>query len=387
MSATLRALARRRKAARDVCPEMRANGPDGRGRARAAATMARVLPISEAREQWSPAGVYLNTASYGLPPREGFDALQAALADWRGGRTSWEHWGHATDAARAAFAQLVGVAPQRVAVGATASEFVGLVAASLPEGARVIVPDVEFTSTLFPFLVQERRGITVTTLPPGEIAEAIDARTDVVAFSAVQMSSGEVAELDAIAAAAAHHGATTVVDATQACGWLPLRAERFGAVVCAAYKWLMAPRGTAFMVVGPALQEAMVPHSAGWYAGEDPHASYFGPPLRLASDARRFDTSPAWFSWVGTQPALELVNRIGVEAVYAHDVALANRFRAGLGMQPSGSAIVCVEHPDAAGRLQRAGIQAAVRGGRLRVSCHLYNDAADVDAALDAIAG
>jgi selenocysteine lyase/cysteine desulfurase len=349
--------------------------------------MVGVLTIADAREQWAPAGIYLNTASYGLPPRAGFDALQAALADWRGGRTSWEHWGEATNRARAAFAQLVGVAAPRVAVGATASEFVGLVAAALPDGARVLVPDVEFTSTLFPFLVHERRGVSVTTVAPARLAEAIDARTDLVAFSAVQMSSGEVADLDAIAAAAGHHGATTIVDATQAIGWLPLRAERFGAVVCSAYKWLMSPRGTAFMVVGPELQEALVPHSAGWFAGEDVHASYFGPPLRLARDARRFDTSPAWFSWVATEPTIELVNRIGVQPVYAHDVALANRFRAGLGMEPSDSAIVSVEHPGAAELLQRAGIQAAVRGGRLRVSCHVYNSEADVDAALDAIAG
>jgi selenocysteine lyase/cysteine desulfurase len=381
MVPTLRPPARDRKARRAGLP---GNACE---RASAAATMVGVLTIAEAREQWSPAGVYLNTASYGLPPRDGFDALQAALADWHGGRTSWEHWGDCTDRARAAFARLVGVAPQRVAVGATASEFVGLVAAALPDGARVLVPDVEFTSTLFPFLVQERRGVRVTTLPASRLAEAIDARTDLVAFSAVPMSSGEVADLDAIAAAADHHGATTIVDATQAVGWLPLRAERFGAVVCSAYKWLMSPRGTAFMVVGPALQEALVPHSAGWFAGEDVHASYFGPPLRLARDARRFETSPAWFSWVGTEPALELVNRIGVEAVYAHDVALANRFRAGLGMAPSDSAIVSVEQPDAAARLQRAGIQAAVRGGRLRVSCHVYNDESDVDRALDAIAG
>jgi selenocysteine lyase/cysteine desulfurase len=346
-----------------------------------------VLTIGDARGQWSPAGVYLNTASYGLPPRGAFDALQTALADWRAGRTSWEHWGESSEGARAAFAAMVGVAPSRVAIGATASEFVGLVAASLPDDAHVLVPDVEFTSTLFPFLVQERRGVTVTTLAPAMLAEAIDAHTDLVAFSAVQMSTGEVADLEAIVAAAEHHGATTLVDATQACGWLPLRAARFGCVVCSAYKWLMSPRGTSFMVVGDALQDAIVPHSAGWYAGEDVHASYFGPPLRLASDARRFDTSPAWFSWVGTQPALELVNRIGVEAVYAHDVALANRFRAGLGIAPSDSAIVSVDLPDAAQRLQRAGIAAAVRGGRLRVSCHVYNDEADVDAALDALTG
>jgi selenocysteine lyase/cysteine desulfurase len=28
-----------------------------------------------------------------------------------------------------------------------------------------------------------------------------------------------------------------------------------------------------------------------------------------------------------------------------------------------------------------------MRGGRLRISCHLYNVEADIDAALDAIAG
>ena len=344
-----------------------------------------MLTIADARDQWSPEGVYLNTASYGLPPRAGFDALQQALADWRGGRTSWEHWGESSESARAAFAAMVGVAPERVAIGATVSEFAGLVAACLPAGARVLVPDIEFTSTLFPFLVQEARGVQVSTVAPCELAEAIDASTDVVAFSAVQMSTGEVADLDAIVAAAAHHGATTLLDATQACGWLPIDASRFGAVMCSAYKWLMSPRGSAFMTVGEEWLERIVPHSAGWYAGADVHNSYFGPPLRLAGDARRLDTSPAWFSWVGTQPALELLNRIGVRSVYDHDVALANRFRAGLGMEPSNSAIVSIDLPGGADRLGRAGIVAALRGGRLRASWHVYNSDADVDAALEAL--
>jgi selenocysteine lyase/cysteine desulfurase len=346
-----------------------------------------VTTIAEAREQWQPHGVYLNTASYGLPPRDGFDAMQVALADWRGGRTSWEHWGESSEAARASFAEMVGVAATRVAIGATVSEFVGMIAASVPDGAHVIVPEEEFTSMLFPFLVQqEQRGVTVTTVPAAEVAEAIDASTDLVALSAVQMSTGEVADLDAIAASARHHGAQTVLDATQACGWMPIDAGRFGAVICAGYKWLTLPRGTAFMAVGEKMQQSVIPHSAGWYAGADVHDSYFGPPLRLSDDARRFDTSPAWFSWVGAQPALELLNRIGVGAVYDHDVALANRFRAGLGMPPSNSAIVSVADEGAAQRLERAGIVAALRGGRMRASWHLYNTEHDVDTALDALA-
>jgi len=349
--------------------------------------MAERLSLTEARERFRPSGVYLNTASFGLPPDDAWDALQQALEDWRGGRTSWEHWGDSTEGARAAFAGLVGVSPEDVAVGATVSGLVGLVAASLPDGARVLVPEIEFTSTLFPFMVQAGRGVRVRTVPAGELAAAIDADTDVVAFSAVQMATGEVADLDAIAAAAHEYRAMTVVDATQGCGWLPLDAGRFDVVAAAAYKWLLSPRGTAFMTVRRERLESIVPAAAGWYAGEDVHASYFGPPLRLAKDARRLDTSPAWFSWVGTQPALELLLAVGVDAIHAHDVGLANRFRAGVGLPAGHSAIVSAELPGAAGRLEAAGIRAAVRGGRVRTSWHLYNTEEDVDRVLDVLAG
>ena len=130
----------------------------------------------------------------------------------------------------------------------------------------------------------------------------------------------------------------------------------------------------------------MTPHQAGWFAASDPLSDQFGPPLRLGEGARRFDTSPAWFSWVGTEPALQLLNEIGVETVHEHDLRLANRFRDGLGLPASGSAIVSADVPDATERLTRAGIMAAARAGRLRASFHLYNTEADVDAALNALA-
>jgi selenocysteine lyase/cysteine desulfurase len=343
------------------------------------------MRISEARAFWQPAGVYCNTASYGLPPQPAWEALQSALADWHGGRTSWEQWGQSTEGARATFARLVGLGAERVAVGSTVSELVGSVITALPDGARVVVPEIEFTSTLFPLLVQRR--LDVRTVPLARLVDSIADGVDAVAFSAVQMSTGEVADLETIATVAADAGAITLCDATQAIGWLPLEAERFDAVVCGAYKWLMSPRGSAFMTVSERLLERAVPHSAGWYAGEDVHTSYFGPPLRLASDARRLDLSPAWFSWVGTQPALELIEQIGVEAIHEHDLGLANRFRAGVGLEPSDSAIVCADLPGAAERLERAGIIAAVRGGLLRTSWHLYNDKGDVDEVLSIVIG
>jgi selenocysteine lyase/cysteine desulfurase len=334
---------------------------------------------------WDAAGTYLNTASYGLPPKPAWDALQAALEDWRGGRTSWEHWGIPVEEARASFARIAGVPVESVAVGANVSTLVGMVAATIPDGARVLAPDVEFTSLLFPFMVQAGRGVTVRLVPAHELAGEIGPNVDVVAFSAVQMATGEVADLDAIAAAAAEHGATTVVDATQAAGWLPLDGARFDVVAAHGYKWLLSPRGTAFMSIRSELLEQVVPHLAGWYAGEDPLATFFGPPLRLAESARRLDTSPAWFMWVATAPTLAAIEEIGIETIREHDVGLANAFRAGLGLEPAESAIVFCDAAGGAEKLGRAGIRASVRGGRLRTSWHVYNTDDNVERTLDVL--
>ena len=340
------------------------------------------MTIEEARSLWQPEGIYVNTASYGLPPRPAWDALQAALSDWRVGRTSWEHWNEATQAARGSFARLCGVPAEWVAVGGAVSPFVGLVAASLPDRSCVLSTEAEFTSALWPFMAQGR-GIEVSCVPVARLAEAIDARTDVVAYSAVQSSNGELADLDGVADAAVHHGALTVLDATQGCGWLPLDGRRFDAIVCAAYKWLVSPRGTAFLSVRPELRERVTPHAAGWYAGEDPYSSYYGPPLRLASDARRLDVSPAWFSWVGTAPALELLLAIGTDAIHGHNLRLANLFREGLGLEPGDSAIVSAEMPGAEDRLRETAVMAAARAGLLRTSWHLYNTEDDVERVLE----
>lgn len=344
------------------------------------------MDIMTAQEHFSPDPGWLNTASYGLPPDVAWEAMQEALAGWRRGSGSWEGWNEAVGLSREAFARLVGSPVGDVAVGAQVSQMVAPIAESLPPGSTVLAAEEDFTSNLFPWLVQERRGVTVRTVPAGKLAEAIDDETNVVTFSIVQSATGEVADVDAIAAAARDAGAVTVADGTQACGWLPVDATRFDAMAVGAYKWLLAPRGTGFLVTSARLREWVVPSQAGWFAGDDPHTSYYGPPLRLASDARRYDISPAWFNWVGTHPAIEFVNQVGVRQIQQHNVALANRFREGLGLPPSDSAIVSADVPDAETKLAAADVRAAVRGGRLRASFHLYTTEQDVEMALGALA-
>jgi selenocysteine lyase/cysteine desulfurase len=153
-----------------------------------------VLGIADARALWQPAGPYLNTATFGLPATPAWDALEQALADWRHGRTSWEGWCDATDRAREHFANLVGTSPARVATGASVSYLVALVASGIPDGSRVLVPEVDFSSLTWPFLAQGR--FEISTAPLEQLAGAINRDTDVVAFSA-DLRTGTVADIAA----------------------------------------------------------------------------------------------------------------------------------------------------------------------------------------------
>ncbi|MDN5761692.1 MAG: aminotransferase class V-fold PLP-dependent enzyme [Microlunatus sp.] len=344
------------------------------------------LTIADAQREFAAETVYLNTASLGLPPRKSLAALGTELANWRAGRSRPPDYDQPVSASRAAFADLVGVPADQVAVGSQASVVVGLVAASLPDGAEVIVPAGEFTSVVFPFLAQASRGVRVREVPLEAVADTVTEATDLVALSAVQSADGRVADLDAVAEAARIADARVLLDVTQAIGWLPVRADRFAYTVCGGYKWLLAPRGTCFFTVRPDLMDGLLPHTAGWYAGAAPWDSIYGGPLRLAESARRFDVSPAWHSWVGQAHSLELLTAVGSAALHQHAVGLANGFRTGLGLAEGNSAIVSVAlAPGTEERVRQSGIEASVRAGRLRLSFYLYNTDADVDRALAAL--
>jgi len=340
-----------------------------------------LLTLEAAQKEFETVGIYANTASIGLPARRTVEALAEAIEIWRSGRAEAAAYDEVIERARRQFAALVGVTPDRVAIGNQVSPFSGLVATALPNDAHVLAAEEDFTSMLFPFLAHADRGVRIETVPLDRLVEAIRPGVTLVAVSAVQSADGRLVPggFDALRAAAAAHDCLTYVDASQAVGWLPFDAGAFDFVSCATYKWLLSPRGTAFGVVRPERLAMLRPLNANWYAGEDPWTSIYGPPLRLSTSARRFDISPAWLAWVGTVPALELLTEVGIDAIHRHDLGLANALRARLGLPSGDSAIVTTRAEHALERLRAAGVRASVRAGGVRLSFHLHNTHADVD--------
>jgi selenocysteine lyase/cysteine desulfurase len=327
---------------------------------------------------------FLNSPTYGLPPQFLVDALLDCISAWQNGTMDVPSFDEHVNAGRAGYAALTGRPVDTVVMAGTVSSALALVTTAVADGARVLTLPGEFTSTTFPFAAQAHRGVTVTELPADELVTAAG-DFDVVAVSLVQSANGAVLDVDTLRRHVEGTETLTVIDVTQALGWKRIELDWVDVTVSAVYKWLLSPRGTAWMSLSDRMSGAMTPHAANWYAGESPWETIYGLPLRLADSARRFDVSPTWFSALGAGLALPWLASLDGGAVEAHCLGLADRLRAELDLPQQDSAIVSLSIEGAGEKLQRAGIRASVRAGAIRVGFHLYNNENDLDRLLDAL--
>ncbi|MBA2462687.1 MAG: aminotransferase class V-fold PLP-dependent enzyme [Actinobacteria bacterium] len=345
--------------------------------------------------------VYVNSCSQGALS----DAVRAAyeeyLAGWDEHGAEWEHWVERSEAARAAFAVLLGAKPDDVAIQTSVSAAVSALVSALRfdgERNRIVISEYEFPTIGQIAHAQELRGAEVVHVEaePEAYAAAVDERTALVCATFVSYRTGAVHDVEAIYAIAREHGALMLVDAYQGIGALPLEAAKAGDVVVGGtVKYLLASAGLAFMACRPGLVSDLLPTQTGWFADENvfdmqieryrPHAS-----------ARRFDagTPPVPNIYAGLA-GVNLIAEAGVPEIQAHVARLVERFEAGLGelgasvAAPPRGPLVCVRSTDAPALVAALGeesIVASERDSNLRVSLHLYNTDDDVDAVLAALA-
>jgi selenocysteine lyase/cysteine desulfurase len=329
-------------------------------------------------------------------------ALTKAISAWQDGTLGSDEWGAEIPAARSQFARYLGVPAGHVALMGSVAEAATTVAMSLPErNGTIVVGDEEFRSNLFPWLALRARGYRVlrpTTGPDGRtesLLAAIDDSTVLVAVSDVLSRDGERTDLVRLRAATCAAGARLFVDATQSLGVLRPRPAEVQPDYLAVhgYKWLLCPRGAAWLVTQHS--EELRPLLPSWTTTAD--RGYFGGWPLPAPGAAGCDTPPAWLSWIGARAAIDLMSELPQAAVERHCLALADAFReraraagaipAGAG-RPSHIVAVRVTDPDAVRRrLASMRVRARILGDRLRVGFHYFNDVNDVTAALRVLTG
>ncbi len=250
--------------------------------------------------------------------------MQAALDEWRHGRSGSTAGTDSVGRARASSARLHGVPRADVAIGPQVSMFVG----SSPRRcrpARAWCAAEDFTSLLFPLLAQEARGVTVGSCrSTGSPTRSTPDRAGRVQRGPV-LATARSPTSTRSPPPPRHHGARTFVDATQACGWLPFDAVALRLPgLRAATSGCSSPRGTAFFDVARRRRSRCAAAAAGWYAARRRRWR--------TSTARRcawrptraaFDISPAWLSWVGAGAGARAARAGRDRGDPPHDVALA----------------------------------------------------------------
>src|SRR4051794_4513069 len=109
--------------------------------------MTAVLTREAFGAEFAGAEGFLNSPTYGLPPRFVINELQDCINQWHTGTMEVPLFDEYVQAGRAAYAAVVGVPVGSVAMGGTVSAVLGLVAAAVPDGSTVATLAGEFTST------------------------------------------------------------------------------------------------------------------------------------------------------------------------------------------------------------------------------------------------
>jgi selenocysteine lyase/cysteine desulfurase len=324
-------------------------------------------------------------------------ALRGALDDWERGEFAWRDWDAAAETGRVAFAAFARVDPETVAVLGSVAEGMATVARSLPAGS-VVVSDGEYRSMLYPLLALDPRRNPVIRVSgddagvsDDQLIAALRDDTVLLAISDTLTSTGRRVDLATLRAATRDRGIRIAADLTQSLGVIDhdLAALDLDYVLVHGYKWLLCPRGTAWLIARSDRLPGLEPLLPSWKSTDPPYG-YFGGDLELPITASKLDTSPAWFSWIGATAALNLRARLDPARVERHCLGLAERFATeitGFGLRPvsdsAGSHIVVTDlgdaAPDLAAALVPAGIAASVMGSRLRIGVHYFNTDDDLD--------
>ena len=376
------------------------------------------------------APAYLDSACLSLVPREVLEAMEEYYTEYPGcaGRSVHrysEEVGRRFEETREEFAGFFGASdPRGVVFVRNTTEAINLLAGGMTwrRGDRVLVSDREHNSNLVVWQrLARERGIRLETfgLPEDRpfdsdaFESAVARRPRVVSVFHTSNLDGRTLPLKEIVDRAHARGALVFADGAQAAPHRRIRLDRLGvdAYAVSAHK-MLGPSGVGALLASPGLLDRLRPLLVGGETVEwttlDDHA--------LRASPHRFEAGLQNYGGVfGARAALRFLDRVGLEAVEAQQLAVNRAVGRGLEGEPRlrllgppdprdrpsifAFALDGVDPHDAAvyldeghGVLVRSGMHCvhsyyAARGlpGNVRASFYLYNDRRDAESLVDGV--
>src|SRR5665213_2419699 len=362
---------------------------------------------------------YLNSASYGPLPLKTLEAGRTAVGR-KGTPLTLEpaFANRQHERARAAAARLIGADPSDIALIPSISYGVATAAKllTIERGSRVIVLADDHSSPVLEWRTRaDAQGFAVETVgrpDDGDWTSAVIAAIErsaappvgVASISSVHWSDGGLLDIEKIGAALRQQGARFLVDATQSAGVLAIDLKRLDPdfVIFPTYKWLLGPYGRAFLYVAKRHQDGvpLEQTSAGRRDVRAENEVYFTD-TSYVPDARRFDMGERdhFVSMEMASIGMEMMADWGAAAIAQRLRMLTDRIAEGV----RGFGVSVPERRVRAPHILSLGfrggmpadlveglasddVYVAARLGRLRISPHVFNDEADADRFVEALA-
>ncbi len=318
--------------------------------------------------------------------------------------------------ARASAARLIGSSPEEVALIGPTSLGLSLFANGIEwrPGDEVICYLDDYPANVYPWLNLRSRGVTVRLLQPAEtgeltpelIAQALTAKTKLVALASCNFVSGYRIDLNSIGKLLREKEILFSVDAIQTLGAFPTTVEYVDFLSADAHKWMLGPlaigivyvRKECFDLCRPTLLGSWNVKAPGFVAQQE---------IEFQPTAQRYEPGAMNVMGIfGMKAAIDLLLEIGIARVAERILTITDRLAGGLrGLGftslgptagPNASGIVTVSRPGTDiealfERLTAANIVCSSRQDRygrhyIRFSPHFYNTEAEVDQVLKVIA-
>jgi selenocysteine lyase/cysteine desulfurase len=301
---------------------------------------------------------------------------------------------------RKALARLIGAgSSDSIALLKNTTEGISTVAWGLDwqAGDNIVLPRFEFASNRLPWLAQAGHGVEVREVDiraaedaEAALLQAMDARTRVLAASAVQWSDGFRLDLQQLGDACHRRQVLFFVDAIQQLGALPIDVEacRIDFLAADAHKWLLGPEGIALFYSQEGAREQLKLRQQGWHMFEDPW-TFDREDWTAAASARRFEAgSPNSAGQAALHASAGLLLGHGMDQV-AHRVLQNTDYLLSALQELPGISIVSRREPDRRSgivsfrhaalpardlhrKLIALGCSCAVRDRTVRLSPHFY---------------
>ena len=314
-----------------------------------------------------------------------------------------------TNEVREQYARMINAGVDEIGFLFSTSEGENIVsgALDLKKGDNVVIDELHYETEFVLYQhLRDSRGVELRVakhrdgrVEAKDLEPFVDRRTRLVSVAWVSHQNGFRHDMKPIAEIAHANGALFYTDGIQAVGMFPIDVKAAGVdVMCAGtYKWLLGSFGVApFYVRREVLDRIKLDRFGALHVEHERPDGGFD----LYKTARRFDYSTLPFGEVYQLGAgLTYLERVGVDRIEAHTIALARELRSGLASQgyrlftPEGnrsSIVTYYTSKPAAAQTEaftRAAIDATVRADQVRVSPALFNTRADIARFLDVTRG